>query len=254
MIFARIRKTRMSNVSGISKEETIIKGKPTLVRRVSNMFKDGNYSRPPLLFRHASMQKLRHCCQNLNLFPYLLYSYDNSKSHPVAKKVNVCISELLRSIAERFFYIYKYLRCTSLYSDDNKNNNNNNNKNIIDPKKISIELKKEKNEEADLVDDEERKPITKFQKQERQRQKQIPFFLILAVYLVPLILAFEMIVVCSLLIFDKYTPGFVFLVSAVMFLACIAFRIFFYECKAEKSPCNGVNNRYSRVTKKTKVQ
>ncbi|XP_047351486.1 uncharacterized protein LOC124949809 [Vespa velutina] len=244
----------MSNVSGISKEETIIKGKPTLVRRVSNMFKDGNYSRPPLLFRHASMQKLRHCCQNLNLFPYLLYSYDNSKSHPVAKKVNVCISELLRSIAERFFYIYKYLRCTSLYGNGNKNNNNNNN-NVIYPKKSSIESKKGKGDEADLViDDEERKPIAKFQRQERQRQKQIPFFLILAVYLVPLILAFEMIIVCSLLIFDKYTPGFVFLISAVIFLAYIAFRIFFYESKTKKSSSNGANNRYARVTKKTKVQ
>lgn len=205
------------------------------------------------------MQKLRHCCQNLNLFPYLLYSYDNSKSHPVAKKVNVCISELLRSIAERFFYIYKYLRCTSLYSNGNKSNNNNNNNsnNVVRQKESLIELKKEKGDEADLVDDydnEERKPIAKFQRQERQRQKQIPFFLIVAVYLVPLILAFEMIVVCSLMIFDKYTPGFVFLVSAVIFLACIAFRIFFYESKTEKSPSNGVNNRYARVARKTKVQ
>ncbi|XP_043505498.1 uncharacterized protein LOC122526264 [Polistes fuscatus] len=243
----------MANVSGITKEETtIIKGKPaTLVRRVSNMLKDGNYSGPPLLFRNASMQKLRHCCQNLNLFPYLLYSYDNSKSHPVAKRVNVCIGELVRSLVKRFFYFYKFIRYTTLYND----NNNNKDSNVI-AKKISIESKKDKTKELGLEDD-ERKSITKFQCFQRQRRNQISIFLTIAVYLIPLILALQMAVLYSLLILEKYTPGFIFLVSALMFSAGIAFRIFLHESDKSKkySRNNSIdikNNRF--IIKAKKIQ
>lgn len=230
----------MSNVSGIAEEETIIKGKPTLVRRVSNMLKDGNYSGPPLLFRHASMQKLRHCCQNLNLFPYLLYSYDNSKSHPVARKVSLCIGDLLRNIVERFFFIYKFLRYTALQE--------------IATDKVSTPIKQEKKEDKndDVVRVEEQKPIVKkFQRFERQRRKRIPIFLILAVYLAPLILASELVALFSLLIFGKYTPGFVFLISALMFLGCIAFRVFFHDINEK---CGMNNNGNKCDSKKKKVQ
>ncbi|KAK2577200.1 hypothetical protein KPH14_003351 [Odynerus spinipes] len=231
----------MSNVSGISEEETIIKGKPTLVRRVSNMLKDGNYSGPPLLFRHASMQKLRHCCQNLNLFPYLLYSYDNSKSHPVARKVSLCLTELLRDIVQRFFFIYKFLRYTALQD--------------IGAEKSSSLKSKKTGEKDDVARVEEQKQLTvqKFQRFERQRRQRIPIFLTLAVYLAPLILAFELIALCSLLIFDKYTPGFVFLISALMFLGCIAFRVLFHDA-SEKCGVNNRNENNKCERKKKKVQ
>lgn len=234
----------MSNVSGIGEEETIIKGKPTLVRRVSNMLKDGNYSGPPLLFRHASMRKLRHCCQNLNLFPYLLYSYDNSKSHPVARKVSLCLGELLRNAVERFFFIYKFLRYTALQE-------------IGVEKVASLKPAKKEEEETKKVEDEvapeEEKPLTrKFRCFERQRRKRIPILLTLAVYLAPLILVSETIALCSLLLFDKYTPGFVFLISALMFLGCIAFRVFFHDAN-EKCGANGRNRNKCDPNKK-KVQ
>ncbi|KAI4490260.1 hypothetical protein M0802_010788 [Mischocyttarus mexicanus] len=243
----------MANVSGITKEETttVIKGKPpTLVRRVSNMLKDGNYSGPPLLFRHASMQKLRHCCQNLNLFPYLLYSYDNSKSHPVAKRVNVCIGELVRSLVKQFNYIYNIIRFTPLYEDDN--NNNKDNKSIV--KKISIESKTEKIEELGLVED-KRKSITKLKYFPNQRRNEISVFLTIAIYLVPLILALQIGLVYSFLIVDKYTPGFIFLVSALMFLAGIACRIFFHDSNEKKSlKNNSVDNKNNRIIMKEKIQ
>ncbi|XP_015188495.1 PREDICTED: uncharacterized protein LOC107072793 [Polistes dominula] len=242
----------MENVSRISKEETtIIKRKPaTLVRRVSNMLKDGNYSGPPLLFRNASMRKLRHCCQNMNLFPYLLYSYDNSKSHPVAKRVNICIGELVRSLVKRSLYFYKFIQYITLHND----NNNNKDSNVI-AKKISIELKKDKTKELGLVED-ERKSITKFQCFQRQRRSQISIFFTIAVYLVPLILALQMVLLYSLLMIEKYTPGFVFLVSALMVLAGVASRIFFHESKTIKySRSNAaLDNKNNRIIKEKKIK
>lgn len=99
----------MTKVSGMVETEDVV-GKPTFVRRVSNMLKDGSYSEPPMLFRHASMQKIRHCCQNLNLLPYLLYSFDNSKSHPIARKVHNCLGQFLQIVTARIFLIYKSFR------------------------------------------------------------------------------------------------------------------------------------------------
>ncbi|XP_029039088.1 uncharacterized protein LOC114874191 [Osmia bicornis bicornis] len=202
----------MSKLAGIMETEDVV-GKPTLVRRVSNMLKDGSYSGPPMLFRHASMQKIRHCCQNLNLFPYLLYSFDNSKSHPVARKVHLCLGQFLEVITARIFFLYKSFRRSLLRgirSDDHKNKTEEQEpiKSPIDTGKLTSE----------------------FQTIARQKRKQqSPLFLSLAVYLAVLFLAFQMVGLFSLMVFGKYTPGFIFLISALLFLGCISLKILFHE-------------------------
>ncbi|CAK9817290.1 hypothetical protein ANTQUA_LOCUS9319 [Anthophora quadrimaculata] len=130
----------MSKASGMLETEDVV-GKSTLDGRVSDILKDGSYSGPPMLFHHESMQKIRHCCQNLNLFPYLLYSFDNSKSHPIVRKVHLC----------------------------------------------------------------------------------------LAVYFALVFLAFQLVGLFSLMVIGKYTPGFIFLVSSLMFLSYITLKVFFHE-------------------------
>ena len=200
----------MSKLAGIMETEDVV-GKPTLVRRVSNMLKDGSYSGPPMLFRHASMQKIRHCCQNLNLFPYLLYSFDNSKSHPVARKVHLCLGQFLEVITARIFFLYKSFRRSLLRgirSDDHKTEEQEPIKSPIDTGKLTSEFQ----------------TITR-----QKRKQQSPLFLSLAVYLAVLFLAFQMVGLFSLMVFGKYTPGFIFLISALLFLGCISLKILFHE-------------------------
>lgn len=186
-------------------------GKPTLVRRVSNMLKDGSYSGPPMLFRHASMQKIRHCCQNLNLFPYLLYSFDNSKSHPVARKVHLCLGQLLEVITARSLFLYKSFRRSLLHgirSEDRQ---------IEEPEPIGATF-----ESFKLTYE-----FRTIRVQKRKRQSQL--FLSLAVYLALVFLAFQMLGLISLMVSGKYTPGFIFLTSALLFLGCISLKILFHE-------------------------
>ncbi|XP_031832796.1 uncharacterized protein LOC116427052 isoform X2 [Nomia melanderi] len=197
----------MSNVSGIMESEDVVR-KETLVRRVSNILKDGSNSGPPLLFRHASMQRIRHCCQNLNLFPYLLYSVDNSKSHPIPRKVHVCLGQLLRVIVARVFHIYQQLRHSLLrgiQSDD---------------------FQSKQTTQTDDVP----KPPVKFQRVVRRKPKQsCSLYLTLAIYLAPLVLFCQLIGLFSIMVVGKYTPGFIFLTSALLFLGCISLKIMFYE-------------------------
>ncbi|XP_012139723.1 uncharacterized protein LOC105662384 [Megachile rotundata] len=200
----------MSKVSGIMKTDDVV-GKPTLVRRVSNMLKDGSYSGPPMLFRHASMQRIRHCCQNLNLFPYLLYSFDNSKSHPVARKVHLCLGQLLEVLTARIFFLYKSFRRSLLRGI------------------CSEDSKIEEQQPAKPAEDAS-KLTSEFQTINRpKRKQQSPLFLSLAVYLAVLFLAFQMVGVFSLMVSGKYTPGFIFLISALLFLGCISLKILFHE-------------------------
>ncbi|XP_076240184.1 uncharacterized protein LOC143182818 [Calliopsis andreniformis] len=201
----------MSTVAGIIETEDIV-GKPTLVGRVSNMLKDGSYSGPPILFRHASMQKIRHCCQNLNLLPYLLYSFDNSKSHPIARKVHLCFDQLLQIITARIFLLHKGFRQSLLY---------------IRPDESKQEFTQDSCS-----------PAPKFRTFNKQKRKQNhPLFLILAVYFAPLLLAFQLVGLFSLMVFGKYTPGFIFLISALLFLGCISLKIFFYESVTHLAKC-----------------
>lgn len=209
----------MSQVAGIMEAEDAV-GKP-----VSDMMKDGNYSGPPMLFRHGSMQKIRHCCQNLNLFPYLLYSFDNSKSHPIARKVHLCFGQLLKVITARIFFLYKNLRQSVLrgfYAEDQYDS-------YVQP-----------GEPGELA-----KPA--FCSIKRQKPKENPFFLILAVYFAPLLLAFQLIGLSSLMIFGKYTPGFIFLIAALMFLGCISLKIMFHDPSAPQRAVNTVKCKKNKV-------
>ncbi|XP_011876628.1 PREDICTED: uncharacterized protein LOC105566868 [Vollenhovia emeryi] len=192
-------------MSGIMEQKDGLKRKPTLVRRVSDMFKDGNYSGPPMLFRHPSMQKIRHCCQNLNLLPYLLYSFDNSKSHPIVRKMHGCLSHFLQEITISFLVTYENLRQFVL--------NGIRIKKPIDAQKATAES-----------NDDPAKPATKFNRFKKPKRKHSRY-LTAAVYLVPLLLVFQMMVLCSLTIFGKYTPGFIFLITSLLFLGGIALKI-----------------------------
>ncbi|EZA61509.1 hypothetical protein DMN91_003547 [Ooceraea biroi] len=200
----------MTQVTGIMEKKEVLKGKPTLVRRVSDMFKDGNYSGPPMLFRHASMKKIRHCCQNLNLLPFLLYSFGNSKSHPMVRKMHVYLSCLLQEITISFLITYQNLRRSVL-------------------NKIRVEKSINAQEAIAEPKDNLAKPAARFSKFKKPKRKPHPFYLVVAVYLAPLLLLCQVITVCTLTIIGKYTPGFIFLMSALLFLGGIAYKILTHQ-------------------------
>lgn len=171
---------------------------------------DGNYSGPPMLFRHASMQKIRHCCQNLNLLPYLLYSFDNSKSHPIARKVHVYVSRFLQEITISLLITYENLR-HALHG---------------------IHVEKQTNAQTAIVEtnDDSATPAARFNcRFKKPKRKSHSCYLTAAVYLVPLLLVFQIMTLCSLTIFGKYTPGFIFLITSLLFLGGIALKILLHE-------------------------
>ncbi|XP_012523174.1 uncharacterized protein LOC105829071 [Monomorium pharaonis] len=199
----------MSQMSEIMEQNDGLKRKPTLVRRVSDMFKDGNYSGPPMLFRHASMQKIRHCCQNLNLLPYLLYSFDNSKSHPIARKMHIYLSYFFQEITISLLVTYESLRRSVLHGIRAEKPTN--------AQKVTAETN------GDLA-----KPTARFNRFKKPKRKH-SCYLAAAVYLVPLLLLLQMTALCSLTIFGKYTPGFIFLIASLLFLGGIAFKILLHQ-------------------------
>lgn len=159
------------------------------------------------MFRHESMQKIRHCCQNLNLFPYLLYSFDNSKSHPIVRKVHLCLGQFLETIIARIFFLYNSIR-QSLLRD----------------------IRSNKSKETKLLKrHEQRKSMLNFRQFSQQKRKRTPLHLILAVYFALMCLAFQLVGLFSLMVIGKYTPGFIFLISSLMFLGCISLKILFHE-------------------------
>lgn len=209
-------------MSGIMEKKDVLQRKPTLARRVSDMFKDGNYSGPPLLFRHASMQKIRHCCQNLNLLPYLLYSFDNSKSHPIVRKVHVSLSHFLREITISLLVAYEKLRQQTTTLREIR---------VEEPIKTI----------AGSSNDDFAKLAASLGGFEKPKRKPHPLYLVAAVYLVPLLLAFQMVTLCGLTIFGKYTPGFIFLVASLLFLGGIALKVHCYTgpcCAARGKKCS----------------
>lgn len=201
----------MSRVK-VMEQETVLKKRQTFVRRVSDLFKDGTYSGPPSLFRHTSMQKLRHCCQNLNLFPYLLYSFENSKSHPIAKKVNVHLEQYLKRIVENLFFIYTSIRHLVL-------------REIRSETKPSIPAEKK-------IENLRKSRIFRSIK---QKPKEISYLLLTAIYLVPFILVLQLIAIGNLLIVEKHTPGFIFLVTALFCLGYITLKVMFCDKTARKT-------------------
>lgn len=162
-----------------------------------------------MLFRHASMQKIRHCCQNLNLLPYLLYSFDNSKSHPLARKMHVYLSHFLQEITISFLITYRNL-CRSVLRG------------------IRIEKPADAQEAIAETNDEPAKPAARFNRFKKPKRKH-SCYLTAAVYLVPLLLVFQMIALCSLTIFGKYTPGFFFLITSLLLLGGIKLKILLHE-------------------------
>lgn len=170
-----------------------------------------------MLFRHASMQKIRHCCQNLNLLPYLLYSFDNSKSHPLARKMHVYLSHFLQEITISLLVTYKNLRQSVLHG-------------ICIEKPISVQ------EVTAETNDDLAKSVARFNRLKKPKRKH-SCYLTAAVYLVPLLLIFQMTILCSLTIFGKYTPGFIFLITSLLFLGGIALKILLHKtvmCGVEK--------------------
>ena len=171
-----------------------------------------------MLFRHTSMQKIRHCCQNLNLFPYLLYSFENSKSHPIARKLHYCLGQFLQLITARIFFLYKSFRQSLLCG--------------VHAKELQTAEKTPKISE----------PVSKLTPRFRtikrdQKPKSRRLFLTLAVYFAPLLLLLQLIALFSAMVFGKYTPGFIFLISALLFLGCISLKILFHETAKERRKC-----------------
>jgi hypothetical protein len=172
---------------------------------------DGTYSGPPSPFS----QKIRHCCQNLNLFPYLLYSFENSKSHPIAKKVNLCFDLILKNFIQRLLLVYARLRRAALCG--------------LQQKSLLSSKKEIKEQNYIFAENHTKDRLCNFR---RQKPKRSSMLLIIAIYLTPLILAFQLIGLCSLLIFGKYTPGFIFLVTSLVFLGYISMKIMFHDTVA----------------------
>lgn len=151
------------------------------------------------------MQKIRHCCQNLNLFPYLLYSFDNSKSHLLARRMHLCFDQLLQALSRRLLLVTASLRL------------------CLTSEKAPAESSKSQ---------------TRFKTANpvKRRQNRSPL-LIMAIYFAPLLLMLQLIGLFSLVVLGKYTPGFIFLISVLLFLGCISLKILFHEseiCKCEK--------------------
>ena len=177
------------------------------------MLTDGTYSGPPSLFS----QKIRHCCQNLNLFPYLLYSFENSKSHPLAKKVNLYFDLLLKYFVDQLLFVNTSLRQAALRG--------------LQHKSLPSSQTKVDEQKSDTAVSSAKARLSKFQK---QKPKKISVLLILAIYLAPLVLTVQLIGLCSLLIFGKYTPGFIFLVTSLVLLGYISMKIIFHQTEVAR--------------------
>lgn len=175
------------------------------------------------------MQKIRHCCQNLNLLPYLLYSFDHSKSHPVAVKVNIYLNIMVNHLLQNMVLLYAKLQWSILRS-------------------LSSESQKAP-KEAVRSEKKERVSRSSFHKEviAKPKQKQTPIYLVLVIYLAPLLVACQLAVVCCLLALSKYTPGFTFLVCALMFLGLIFTRTMFHDSVAHRQTSK-------KKTRKSKVE
>lgn len=158
------------------------------------------------------MQKIRHCCQNLNLLLYFLYSFDNSKSHPIALKMQISINRFLREITITLLVAYENLR------------------QLISLREIRVKEPIIARPNDDLA-----KFAASFGEFQKPKRKPHPLYLVAAVYLVPLLLGFQMVTLCSLTILGKYTPGFIFLITALLFLGGIALKVLLHsKCERKK--------------------
>lgn len=184
------------------------------------------------------MQRLRHCCQNLNLFPYLLYSFGNSKSHPTVQKMYRQFLLMMHN----FSIIVQSILQVILHSTPVKNS-----------VRFAIGLQRVLLKHLDSqgltrsyeafatfrktsVNDTQRpvattdvKVETKFAKFKPQQPKRISILLTLAVYFALLVLASQLVGIFSVMLFGKYPPGFIFLMSALLFLGYITLKIMAFD-------------------------
>lgn len=163
------------------------------------------------------MERIRHCCQNLNLFPYLLYTLENSKSHPIAKKISYYVFDLMiKKIVERVAFIYTRIHHM-----------------LLSTIKQKLPSGKSKKPQPEKTESKERK--VQLCRTQKSKPKSVSPLLVIAVYLAPIILAMQVVGIGSMLLFGKHTPGFIFLISALFLLAYIAIKIMFHSKKEAKN-------------------
>lgn len=156
------------------------------------------------------MEKLRHCCENLNLFPYLLYSLENAKNNQLN------FGQLFKIISEKIFFFYVNIRQHNLCGL----------RLISDSEKIQSDSQSSSSKKS---------VIQKFSKFQIEKRKENSLLIILAVYLAPILLAFQLIGIVTLILFGEYTPGFLFLFFSIIFLGYISMKIFTRDTTSQEN-------------------
>lgn len=170
---------------------------------------DGSQS-TPLLFNNPSIQKLRHCCQNLNLFPYLLYSLGNSKTTNPEK---FTLTQLIRRFSEKIFPLYANVH-SSIRQKTPHHTHNLKTTSEISPENLPSKLTHEYFEKNSI---------------RRAVKRQRSLLLTYSIYLTQIILVTQLLTLLSLMFFGKFSPGFIFLFTTLLLLCSITIKIFFAE-------------------------
>ncbi|KAK0175739.1 hypothetical protein PV327_009466 [Microctonus hyperodae] len=192
--------------------------KPTLARRVSDLFKaDGNNNGTPLIFSNSSMKKLRHCCQNVGLFPYLLYSLGNSKFND-NNKLNWSL--IITRITEKIFLLYGNIRQTIRYHS---------NFDKIYQKSICHNVEMKQSMDTDITLTNVSQNVKKFDEFYCEKRESSSLLMIISVYIAMVILIAQLIGIISLIFTGKFTPGFVFLVCSLLCLGYIIMKVLLCE-------------------------
>ncbi|XP_044591816.1 uncharacterized protein LOC123269934 [Cotesia glomerata] len=189
-------------------EAPLLANKPTLVRRVSDLLKDGSQS-TPLLFNNPSIQKLRHCCQNLNLFPYLLYSLGSKTSTE-----KFTLTQLIQRITDKIFLLYASVYASIRQRAHRAHSHNPQAAREKSPSKLSEEY---------------------FQQHSARPSAKKPHsLLIYAIYVSQVVLVTQLVTLLRIMFIGKFTPGFIFLFSAMLLLCCISMKVFFASNISQK--------------------
>ncbi|XP_057321708.1 uncharacterized protein LOC130665380 [Microplitis mediator] len=200
-------------------DNTLLADKPTLVRRVSDLLKDGSQS-TPLLFNNPSIQKLRHCCQNLNLFPYLIYSLGDSETTNPEK---FTLTQLTRRISEKIFPLYANVHSSIRQKTPHHTHNLKSTATEILPENLPRKITYEYFEKNSI-------------RQTVKRQRSL--LLIYSIYLTQIILVTQLLTLLSLMFYGKFSPGFIFLFTTLLLLCSIIIKIFFAENPSPRKRLN----------------
>lgn len=178
---------------------------------------DGNNNGTPLIFGNSSMKKLRHCCQNVGLFPYLLYSLGNSKFNDT-NKLNWSL--IISRITEKIFLLYGNIRQTIRYHS---------NFDRIYQKSICHNVEMKQSKDTDITSTIVSQNVNKFDKFHREKQEPSSILMIISVYIAMVILIAQLIGIISLIFNGEFPPGFVFLVCSLLFLGYIIMKVLLCE-------------------------